>query len=153
MFEDDLQDFPMATTGYLQKIRAAKRYQDIIAAEELFKVIVRAVQVARTRFSKTDYTAFSLKVDSLNCRIGLVVWALTRRKRSEMESMALKYGVVTFRSGNPATLDHSRNRSTLIRLIRRLRDLPDYGCGRLSYEVCICACGSFIVFTGVTGIS
>ena len=152
MLEDDLRNFPMAPIGYLQKIRAAQHYRDITAADELFKIIVRSKQAARIIFSTTNHMVVFVEVEWLDCRLTLVVRALTRRQRSELESAALDYGIVTINSGNPATPGHSPNRSTLIRLIRRLRNLPDFDCGRL-YDVCIHTCGSFLVFTCVTGIS
>ena len=54
MLEDDLRNFPMSTTGYLQKIRASQRYRDIIAVDELFKFITQVVGFASGRAFRYD---------------------------------------------------------------------------------------------------
>ena len=150
MFEDDLRIFPMATTGYLQKILATQRYQDIIAVDELFKAIVRVVQAAKTEFSKTDGKATFLEGNWLvGCRLTFAVWDLTH----DMIWPGLIRGIVTMNNGNEVTPCLFSDRSTLIRLVRKLRSMPDYDCFDPLAEVCISTCGSFFVFTIVAGLS
>jgi len=134
MLEDDLRNFPMTTTGYPQKIRATQSYQDTIAVDKLFKAMVRAVQAAKTEFSRTDDIVAVLEVNWLvGCRLTFAVWNLTRG-----------YAVA------PCLFS---DRSTLIRLVRKLRSMPDYDCVDALSEVCISTCGSFSVFTIVAGLS
>ena len=150
MLEDDLRNFPMVTTGYLQKIRATQIYQDTIAVDKLFKAMVRAVQAAKTEFSRTDDIVAVLEVNWLvGCRLTFAVWNLTRG----LKWPELIRGIVTMNSGNAVAPCLFSDRSTLIRLVRKLRSMPDYDCVDALSEVCISTCGSFSVFTIVAGLS
>lgn len=72
----------MATTGYLEKIRATQHYRDIIAAGELYKAIVRAVQAAEIQFLRPYRRATRLQGDWLDFRLTFFVWDLTLCKHS-----------------------------------------------------------------------
>jgi len=49
MLEDDLRHFPMATTGYLQKVRGSKRVQDFIRMHALFNAPVQRLDPWESR--------------------------------------------------------------------------------------------------------
>lgn len=139
MLEDDLRNFPMATTGYLQNVWAAQRYQDIIAAGELYKFIVRAVQAAETRLLRSCLSFAFLQGDWLDCRLTVFVKDLTLRGfySAEWPEPELNDGVVTINSGNTTTPCRSRDHRTLIGLVRKVRNMPGHDCGRLFFfEVC-----------------
>jgi len=74
MLEDDLRHFPMATTGYLQKIRASKRYQDIIAVDALFNAI--ASGLGRPHAGTPYLPSPAYAVDWLGYRLHIMVFVL-----------------------------------------------------------------------------
>jgi hypothetical protein len=141
MLEDGLRNLPMATTGYLQRIRATQHYQDIIAAGELYKVIVRAVQAAETRLLTTCLSRpfVFVQEDWLDCRLLAFVKDLTLHGfySAEWSEPELIDGFVTINSGNTITPYCSRDHRTLIGLVRKVQIMPRPNCRRFLFiEVC-----------------
>ena len=124
MLEDDLRNFPMATTDYLQRIRATQRYQDIIAVHALFEVIQRVTLGRRCDGIRLDWLKYRLHVN---------IFDLTQREwRTKnvwypkrwvplVQCLGDRYGVINIKSVHAITPGQSPDRSILIDLVRCLR--------------------------------
>jgi hypothetical protein len=129
MLEDDLRNFPMATTDYLQRIQATQRYQDIIAVHALFEVIQRVTPWRR---------GYNIRLDWLKYRLYVNIFDLTQRRWRKktvwyqkgcvplVQNMGDRYGVININSVHPITPGQSPDRSILIDLVRCLRRLADF---------------------------
>lgn len=114
----------MATTDYLQRIRATQRYQDIIAVHALFKVIQRVTLGRRCDSIRLDWPKYRLHVN---------IFDLTQREwRTEIvwypkrwvplvQCLGDHLGVINIKSVHAITPGQSPDRSILIDLVRRLR--------------------------------
>jgi hypothetical protein len=119
----------MATTDYLQRIRATQRYQDIIAVHALFEVIQRV-----TLGRRCD----SIRLNWLKYRLHVNIFVLTPREwRTKyvwyqkrwvplVQCLGGHFGVINIKSVHAITPGQSRNRSILIDLVRCLRRLADF---------------------------
>jgi hypothetical protein len=137
MSEDDLRNFPMAMTDYLQRIRATQRYQDIIAVHALFEVIQRAT---------LGWRSYGIHLDWLKYRLRVNILDLTQRMwRTKnfwgvplVQSMGDRDGVINIKSVHAITPGQSPDRSLLIDLVRCLQRLADFkNVFSLPYQVSI----------------
>jgi hypothetical protein len=130
MLEDDLRNFPMATTDYLQRIQATQRYQDIIAVHALFEVIQRAI---------LGQLIYSVPLDWLEYRLHVNIFDLTRLTWATKMAwhqygcplfftriMGDRPGVINIKSVHAITPGQSPDRSILIDLVRCLRRLAAF---------------------------
>lgn len=129
MSEDDLRNFPMATTDYLQRIRATQRYQDIIAVHALFEAIQRVI---------LEPGFFWVPLDWLKYRLCVDIFDLTQREWCTrnvwyqkgrvplVQFMGDRDGVINIKSVHGITPGQSPGRSILIDLVRCLRRLADF---------------------------
>jgi hypothetical protein len=130
MLEDDLRNFPIATTDYLQRIRATQRYQDIIAVHALFEVIQK-MPLGCHYYSAPfgDWLKYRLRVNILYLtqrEWGTEkVWYEKRWVRL-VQSMGDRHGVINIKSVHAITPGQSPDRSILIDLVRCLRRLADF---------------------------
>lgn len=129
MLEDDLRNFPMATTGYLQRIRATQRYQDIIAVHALFEAIQRAILGRRCGYVPMDWLKYRLSAYSFN--LTDQTWRTEKRWYQNRLAPLVQYigdrfGVINIKSIHAITPGQSPDRSILIDLVRCLRRLAAF---------------------------
>jgi hypothetical protein len=128
MLEDDLRNFTMATTDYLQRIRATQRYQDIIAVHALLEVIQRAILERRYYCVHLDWLEYRLHIDIFDWkpweRPTEIFWH--KKERAPLvQRMVDRFGVINTNFVRPITPGQSPDRSILIDLVRCLRRLAD----------------------------
>jgi hypothetical protein len=129
MLEDDLRNFPIATTDYLQRIQATQRYQDIIAVHALFKVIQRAILRPRYYCVPLDWLKYRLHVNIFD--LTRWTWATSMLWQqnewpSQVQCMGDRFGVMNIKSVHAITPGQAPDRSILIDLVRCLRRLADF---------------------------
>jgi hypothetical protein len=129
MLEDDLRNFPMATTDYLQRIRATQRYQDIIAVHALFEAIQRAILGRRCGYVPMDWLKYRLSAYSFN--LTDQTWRTEKRWYQNRLAPLVQYigdrfGVINIKSIHAITPGQSPDRSILIDLVRCLRRLAAF---------------------------
>jgi hypothetical protein len=129
MLKDDLRNFPMATTDYLQRIRATQRYQDIIAVHALFEVIQRVTLGRRCYCTRLDWLKYRLRVNIFD--LTQQMWHTQsywgqKRWVSLVQFMGDRDGVINITSVHAITPGQSPDRSILIDLVRCLRRLADF---------------------------
>jgi hypothetical protein len=131
----------MATTDYLQRIRATQRYQDIIAVHALFEAIQRVI---------LEPAFFWVPLDWLKYRLCVDIFDLTQREWCTrnvwyqkgwvplVQFMGDRDGVINIKSVHAITPGQSPDRSILIDLVRCLRRLADFkNVFSLPYQVSI----------------
>lgn len=106
----------MATTDYLQRIRATQRYQDLIAAHALLELIQRVTLGRR---------CCSIRLDWLKYRLSVDIFDLTRWRwgTKSVQVLGDRDGVINIKSVHAIT---PGQRSLLIDLVRCLRRLADF---------------------------
>ena len=118
----------MATTDYLQRIRATQRYQDLIAAHALLELIQRVTLGRR---------CCSIRLDWLKYRLSVDIFDLTRWRwgTKSVQVLGDRDGVINIKSVHAIT---PGQRSLLIDLVRCLRRLADFkNVFSLPYQVSI----------------
>jgi hypothetical protein len=129
MSEDDFRNFPMATTDYLQRIRATQRYQDIIAVHALLEAIQRVIPGPPYFWVPLDWLKYRLRVNIFD--LTQQKWRTARvwyqnRWVSFAQTVEDRDGVINIKSVHAITPGQSPNRSILIDLVRCLRRLADF---------------------------
>jgi len=119
----------MATTDYLQRIRATQRYQDIIAVHALFEAIQRAIPRRRYGCVSVDWLKYRLSTYSFDMTDQ--TWGTEKRRYQNrydpyVQYMGDRFGVINIKSIHAITPGQSPDRSILIDLVRCLRRLAAF---------------------------